>query len=171
MDVCADAVERREKSGLSEERKMTYKSNVASCGVDACYWRWTLLTAAGAQDKKEPEKKGRQDGGARKDETPAKAAAPAPKFEELLSEYLPKGDYDKVKVVTVEFPPGGEATKHRHDVAVVAYVLDGAVESQLEERRFEPSRRERPGTSVLAPSTPSLETPASCRRRSFSSSM
>ena len=49
----------------------------------------------------------------------------------LRAEILPKGDYRNAAIVTVEYAPGGETRKHRHDVAIFAYVLEGSVESQL----------------------------------------
>ena len=50
----------------------------------------------------------------------------------LRTETLPKGDYRNAAIATVEYAPGGETKKHRHDVAIFAYVLEGAVESQLD---------------------------------------
>ncbi|HKM52627.1 MAG TPA: cupin domain-containing protein, partial [Isosphaeraceae bacterium] len=63
---------------------------------------------------------------------PAKDGDHAPRRTEVLSQALPKGDFRKVAAVTVEYAAGGESPKHRHDVAVFAYVLQGSVESQLE---------------------------------------
>jgi quercetin dioxygenase-like cupin family protein len=51
---------------------------------------------------------------------------------EILSQVLPKGDFRKVSAVTIDFQPGAAAPKHRHDVAVFGYVLQGAVENQFE---------------------------------------
>jgi len=56
---------------------------------------------------------------------------PPDKVATLRAEILPKGDYRNAVIVTVEYAPGGETKKHRHDVAIFAYVLEGSVESQL----------------------------------------
>jgi len=56
---------------------------------------------------------------------------PPDKVATLRAEKLPKGDYRNAAIVTVEYAPGGETKKHRHDVAIFAYVLEGSVESQL----------------------------------------
>jgi quercetin dioxygenase-like cupin family protein len=56
---------------------------------------------------------------------------PPDKVATLRAELLPKGDYRNAAIVTVEYAPGGETKKHRHDVAIFAYVLEGSVESQL----------------------------------------
>ena len=69
----------------------------------------------------------------------------------LRSETLPKGDYHNAALVTVEYAPGGETKKHRHDVAVFAYVLEGSVESQLDNQEIKTYKKgdtwyEPPGT-------------------------
>lgn len=46
---------------------------------------------------------------------------------EVFSQLLPKGDYRKVSCITVAYAPGAESPKHRHGVAVFAYVLPGTV--------------------------------------------
>ncbi|HWL84448.1 MAG TPA: cupin domain-containing protein [Polyangiaceae bacterium] len=51
---------------------------------------------------------------------------------EIFAHPLPQANYDKVSVVTVEYPPGGTSPKHRHDVSVFAYVLQGEVESKVD---------------------------------------
>jgi quercetin dioxygenase-like cupin family protein len=53
------------------------------------------------------------------------------KIARLFDQMLPKGDYKKVNVITVDYEPGGHSPKHRHDVAVFAYVVSGEIESQL----------------------------------------
>ena len=61
-------------------------------------------------------------------------AAPAPAAltrTELLARDLPAGDFRRVQAVIVTLPPGSAAVRHRHDAAVVAYVLEGAVENQF----------------------------------------
>jgi quercetin dioxygenase-like cupin family protein len=50
---------------------------------------------------------------------------------ELLKQVLPPGDFRTVQAVAIELPPGAVAPRHRHDVAVMAYVLEGAVENQF----------------------------------------
>ncbi len=59
---------------------------------------------------------------------PGSNSAIAKVFEQML----PAGDFRKVGAITVSYAPGGKSPKHRHDVAVFAYVLEGDVESQLE---------------------------------------
>jgi len=51
---------------------------------------------------------------------------------ELLKQVLPPGDFRNVQVAIVELGPGAAAQRHRHDVAVVAYVLEGTVENQFD---------------------------------------
>jgi quercetin dioxygenase-like cupin family protein len=53
------------------------------------------------------------------------------KIAKIFEQVLPKGDYKKASVITVDYGPGGNSPKHRHDVAVFAYVLEGEIESQL----------------------------------------
>jgi len=50
---------------------------------------------------------------------------------ELLKQVLPPGNFRNVQAVMVELPPGAVAARHRHDVAVVAYVLEGTVDNQF----------------------------------------
>ena len=59
---------------------------------------------------------------------PGSGSAIAKVFEQML----PAGDFRKVNAITVSYAAGGKSPKHRHDVAVFAYVLEGDVESQLE---------------------------------------
>jgi quercetin dioxygenase-like cupin family protein len=51
---------------------------------------------------------------------------------ELLKQVLPPGDFRNVQAAIVELGPGAAAQRHRHDVAVVAYVLEGTVENQFD---------------------------------------
>ena len=51
---------------------------------------------------------------------------------ELLKQVLPAGDFRNVQAVVIELAPGAGAPIHRHDVAVVAYVIEGAVENQFD---------------------------------------
>ena len=50
----------------------------------------------------------------------------------LLKRVLPPGDFKEVEAVVIELPPGAAAPRHRHDVAVVAYVIEGTVENQFD---------------------------------------
>lgn len=59
-------------------------------------------------------------------------AAPAPISRiDLLKEVLPAGDYRNVTAAIVELAPGAAASIHRHDVGVLAYVIEGAIENQF----------------------------------------
>jgi quercetin dioxygenase-like cupin family protein len=51
---------------------------------------------------------------------------------ELLKRVLPPGDFRNVQAVVIELGPAGSAPRHRHDVAVLAYVLEGTVENQFD---------------------------------------
>jgi quercetin dioxygenase-like cupin family protein len=51
---------------------------------------------------------------------------------EVFAQTLPDLGYRKVNVITVEYAPGRASPRHKHDVTVFAYVLEGMVESQLE---------------------------------------
>lgn len=51
---------------------------------------------------------------------------------DLLKRVLPSGDFREVEAVMIDLPPGAAAPKHRHDVAVVAYVIEGTVENQFD---------------------------------------
>ena len=50
----------------------------------------------------------------------------------VLRQVLPPGDFRNVQAVIVELAPGANAPRHRHDVAVLAYVLEGSVENQFD---------------------------------------
>jgi quercetin dioxygenase-like cupin family protein len=63
-----------------------------------------------------------------KHDAPAKGGS---KIAKVFDQLLPNADYKKVGVITVDYGPGGTSPKHRHDVAVFAYVLEGEIESQL----------------------------------------
>lgn len=56
-------------------------------------------------------------------------AAPAVSRIELIKQTLPPGNFRNVQAIIVELAPGGSAARHRHDVAVLAYVLEGTVEN------------------------------------------
>lgn len=51
---------------------------------------------------------------------------------ELLKQVLPPGDFRTVESIIVELGPAAVASRHRHDVAVMAYVLEGTVENQFD---------------------------------------
>jgi quercetin dioxygenase-like cupin family protein len=51
---------------------------------------------------------------------------------ELLKRVLPPGDFRNVQAAVIELGPGAGAPRHRHDVAVLAYVLEGIVENQFD---------------------------------------
>jgi quercetin dioxygenase-like cupin family protein len=51
---------------------------------------------------------------------------------ELLAQALPPGNFRDVKAAVIELGPGAAAPRHRHDVAVLAYVLEGTVENRFD---------------------------------------
>jgi len=51
---------------------------------------------------------------------------------ELLKQVLPPGNFRNVQAVMIELGPTAGAPRHRHDVAVLAYVLEGIVENQFD---------------------------------------
>ncbi len=59
------------------------------------------------------------------------AAAGGSSIAKVFEQELPPGDFRKASAITVSYGPGGTTPKHRHDVAVFAYVLEGEIESQL----------------------------------------
>jgi quercetin dioxygenase-like cupin family protein len=63
----------------------------------------------------------------------AQQPAPLPPISriDLLKQSLPSGDFRTVQAVIVELQPGASAAIHRHDVAVLAYVLEGEVENRF----------------------------------------
>lgn len=72
---------------------------------------------------------------------------------DLLKQVLPAGDYRNVQASVVEFAPGAAAMSHRHDVAVVVYVIKGEVENQLGAGPLERRRQVRAGGSLRERST------------------
>jgi quercetin dioxygenase-like cupin family protein len=58
------------------------------------------------------------------------AASPVTRTE-LLERALPPGNFRDVQAAVVELGPGAAAPRHRHDVAVLAYVLEGTVENRF----------------------------------------
>ncbi|HEY1600737.1 MAG TPA: cupin domain-containing protein [Pirellulales bacterium] len=94
-----------------------------------------------------------------------KTPAGGSKISKVFEQMLPKGDFQKVGVITVDYVPGGTTPKHRHDVAVFAYVVDGKIESQLageELKTFSAGEMwyESPGTVHLVSRNASKEKPA-----------
>jgi len=51
---------------------------------------------------------------------------------ELLKQTLPPGNFRDVQASIVELGPDATAQRHRHDVAVMAYVLEGTVENRFD---------------------------------------
>jgi quercetin dioxygenase-like cupin family protein len=68
----------------------------------------------------------------RHENEPPVAASQSETVAVVLSQTLPKLDYRKASMITVEYAPGMQSARHRHDVAVFVYVLEGTVESQIE---------------------------------------
>jgi quercetin dioxygenase-like cupin family protein len=50
---------------------------------------------------------------------------------ELLKQVLPPGNFRDVQASLIELAPGATAARHRHDVAVLAYVVEGSVENRF----------------------------------------
>ena len=51
---------------------------------------------------------------------------------ELIKRALPVGNFRNVQAILINLQPGASAPRHRHDVAVLAYVLEGMVENQFD---------------------------------------
>lgn len=51
---------------------------------------------------------------------------------DLLKRALPPGNFRDVQASLIELGPDATAPRHRHDVAVLAYVLEGTVENQFD---------------------------------------
>ena len=51
---------------------------------------------------------------------------------DLLKRALPPGNFRDVQASVIELGPDALAPRHRHDVAVLAYVLEGTVENQFD---------------------------------------
>lgn len=51
---------------------------------------------------------------------------------DLLKRALPPGNFRDVQASLIELGPEAAAPRHRHDVAVLAYVLEGTVENQFD---------------------------------------
>jgi quercetin dioxygenase-like cupin family protein len=59
------------------------------------------------------------------------AASPVTRTD-LLKRALPPGNFRDVQAAVIELKPSANAPRHRHDVAVLAYVLEGTVENQFD---------------------------------------
>jgi quercetin dioxygenase-like cupin family protein len=65
----------------------------------------------------------------------AAAQEPAPSpitRRELLKQVLPEGNFRDVQAAVIDLAPGASAARHRHDVAVMAYVIEGTVENRFD---------------------------------------
>lgn len=63
------------------------------------------------------------------------AAEPQPAaVEQLLTKDLTGIDGREAVMLTVEYPPGGASTPHRHDAHVFVYVLEGSLVMQADGR-------------------------------------
>ena len=71
------------------------------------------------------------DGGAPASAQQQPAAASVTRTD-LLKQVLPPGNFREVQAAVVELRPGATAPRHRHDVAVLAYVVEGVVENQFD---------------------------------------
>jgi quercetin dioxygenase-like cupin family protein len=67
---------------------------------------------------------------------------------EVLSERLSNVPGKSLTAVKVEYAPGGRSASHRHSGAVLAYVLSGAIRSQLDDG---PAKVYRAGESWFEP--------------------
>lgn len=69
--------------------------------------------------------------------TPLDAASPASAgtVHPVLSQPLPSQPGTDVTVITVDYPPGGSTPPHEHPGYTYAYVLEGAVVSQLDDHK------------------------------------
>jgi quercetin dioxygenase-like cupin family protein len=57
---------------------------------------------------------------------------PGPIVQELLARDMPGVSGKEVRMLTVEYVPGGISLPHRHNAQVFVYVLEGAVRMQIE---------------------------------------
>ncbi|MGK9237010.1 cupin domain-containing protein [Inquilinus limosus] len=78
----------------------------------------------------------------------APGARPATVVKPLSCEALPNVPGKSITTATVDFPPGAYTPAHRHPGSVTAFVIRGAVRSQL---AGEPVRTYGPGTTWFEP--------------------
>src|ERR1700741_3685411 len=57
--------------------------------------------------------------------------APDASVKELMTKPLAGASAKEVRMLTVEYLPGGASLPHRHNAQVFVYVLDGAVKMQI----------------------------------------
>lgn len=76
------------------------------------------------------------------------AGRPATVVKPLSCEALPNVPGKSITTITVDFPPGGYTPAHRHPGSVTAYVIKGAVRSQL---AGSPPQVYGPGTTWFEP--------------------
>lgn len=62
----------------------------------------------------------------------AVASPPAAAVHDLLTRDLPAMTGKEVRMLTVEYPPGGSGSPHRHDAEVFVYVLQGSLRMQVQ---------------------------------------
>ncbi len=75
-----------------------------------------------------------------------RAAPPEARVLSLIAERLPDLAGQELRVVSVEYPPGGASPPHRHDAYVVVYVLSGVLTMQVEGR---PAVTLKPGDTFI----------------------
>ena len=51
---------------------------------------------------------------------------------DLMRQLLPPGEFRNVQAAVIELAPGAGAPPHRHDVAVLVYVLEGETENRFD---------------------------------------
>lgn len=59
------------------------------------------------------------------------ASAPPAKTTPLLTRALPDIDGKEAVMLTVEYPPGGASSPHRHNANTFVYVLEGSIVMQV----------------------------------------
>ena len=67
----------------------------------------------------------------------------------VLSQALPNVPGKTLTAVVVKYPPGGKSPKHHHSGSVFAYVLSGAIRSQVSDQG--PARVYKAGESFFEP--------------------
>ena len=61
----------------------------------------------------------------------AESVPPAAVVAPLLTQSLPNIEGKEVTMLTVEYPPGGASTAHRHNANTFVYVLEGSIVTQV----------------------------------------
>lgn len=92
------------------------------------------------------------------------ASAPSITRTDVMKQVLPPGDFRTIEAVVVELAPGAAAPLHRHDVAVLAYVLEGEIQNRFSSgapqlHRAGESWWEAPGTVHHVARNPSTTNP------------